>query len=193
MSVTTNADATAPILETCGTVAAPLAAVLRQVREVVAALSPEQYRAPGDETFSGATIGGHVRHCLDHVRAVVERHDGGEEPAGIDYDHRERGTRVETDGPAAEAELSRLIARVDALAAADAGEPVTVAVMPARDGRCVRLESTLGRELAFVLSHTVHHNAMIRGMALSMGAAVPPAFGFAPSTLAWQDSRPCAR
>ena len=41
-----------------------------------------------------------------------------------------------------------------------------------RDGESIALESTLARELAFVLSHTIHHNATIRGMVVKYNAAV---------------------
>jgi uncharacterized damage-inducible protein DinB len=75
----------------------------------------------------------------------------------------------------------------------EAARGVRVSVMPRRNGEPVSLGSTLGRELAFVLSHTVHHNAMIRGMITSLGRPLPGAFGYAPSTLAHRDATPCAR
>ncbi|MEM7623450.1 MAG: hypothetical protein AAF235_09640, partial [Planctomycetota bacterium] len=57
--------------------------------------------------------------------------------------------------------------------------------------------SSLGREAAFVLSHTVHHCAMIAVMARSLRIAVPERFGYAPSTVAHLggkgESKPCAR
>ena len=53
--------------------------------------------------------------------------------------------------------------------------------------------ATPGRELGFVLSHTVHHNALIAVIAAAVGAAVPPGFGYAPATVAHHRSRACAR
>jgi hypothetical protein len=105
----------------------------------------------------------------------------------VDYDHRARGTSIETDLAAADAELVLLIDSIGRLAKLDAGGPIAVMVMPTRDGASITLFSTIARELAFVLSHTIHHNATIRGIALSLGRTVPASLGYAPSTLAYRD------
>jgi len=42
--------------------------------------------------------------------------------------------------------------------------------------------STSARELAFVISHTIHHQAIIAVLLASQGVAVPHRFGVAPST-----------
>jgi hypothetical protein len=51
----------------------------------------------------------------------------------------------------------------------------------------------VGRELAFVLSHTVHHNALIAVMALTLGVSIPDRFGYAPSTIAHLEKVACAQ
>lgn len=192
----TVVNASTNTIETdCFAVAAPLAQIMRELRELLAGLSPDQYAARAGDLFANSTIGGHVRHCLDHARALVD----GWRTGVVDYDHRARGTTIETDLAAADSELGRLIASVERLAKLDADDSIGVSVMPTRDGLSITLSSTLARELAFVLSHTIHHNATIRGIALSLGSAVPASFGFAPSTLAHQDggdgagSTRCAR
>ena len=43
--------------------------------------------------------------------------------------------------------------------------------------------STVGRELAYVLSHTIHHNAIIGSMVKALGGVLPERFGYAPSTV----------
>jgi uncharacterized damage-inducible protein DinB len=57
----------------------------------------------------------------------------------------------------------------------------------------MEVETTVGRELAFVLSHTVHHNALIAVMARTLGVPVPDLFGYAPSTIAHLEKAACAR
>jgi uncharacterized damage-inducible protein DinB len=43
--------------------------------------------------------------------------------------------------------------------------------------------SSVARELAFVISHTIHHNAQIALLAHRLGSRrLPPGFGVAPST-----------
>lgn len=173
----------------CECLAAPLAEILEDLCGVVRALKDDEYTRPMGPLFLDATIGGHVRHCLDHVRAIADGLAGG----AIDYDHRERGTPIERSAEAAVAECGALAASLRAMSPAEGSREVRVAVMPRRDGDAVEVGSTLARELAFVLSHTVHHNAMIRGMVVLLGRPMPGAFGYAPSTLAHRDSTACAR
>ena len=55
------------------------------------------------------------------------------------------------------------------------------------------LTSMVGRELLFVLSHTIHHIAMIGVMARAMAATVPQWFGYASSTIAHLQQNVCVR
>jgi uncharacterized damage-inducible protein DinB len=169
---------------TAARLAQPVVALLRELAGVVAQLTPEQYTRRGDDAFFKGTIGGHVRHCLDHARSLLD----GLSTGVIDYDHRIRGTTIETDPIAAREEIRRLRHLAEDAATRCAAAPVRVVIMPTRDGASIELGSTLGRELTFVLSHTIHHNATIKGMAVTMGVALPTAFGYAPSTLAHQNA-----
>lgn len=166
----------------------PVIELLRELASVITLLSPEQYTRRCGQAFFNGTIGGHVRHCLDHIRAVLDGFAGGV----IDYDHRERGTNIESDPSAARDEIRRLRRLAEQLTRVAADTHVRVEVMPTREGRSVAISSSLGRELAFVLSHTIHHNAMIKGMAVSLGAVLPPSFGYAPSTLSHIEGEACA-
>lgn len=172
-------------------IAIAVGACLDELRLLVKGLNAAQYQLRSSERFAHATIGGHVRHCLDHARPVLDVDARAD--AEIDYDHRERGTPIETDPAAAVTELARLIDLAHAAAECDGARPVRVVIMPDASGRTVTLESSLGRELAFVLSHTIHHASTIRGIAVEMGCAVPDRLGYAPSTLAHQDRGRCAR
>ncbi len=165
-------------------VADALSTILDELRTVLSGLDSERYAAKMGALFGNSSIGAHVRHVLNHARALVD----GAASGTIDYDHRVRGTAIETDPAAALRELEYLINSTRLLAGHDAGEQVGeqvgVAIMPTRDGESVTLTSSLARELAFVLSHSIHHNATICGMAVAAGHDVPEGFGYAPSTLA---------
>lgn len=197
MSATTHASAPTPARNECSSdsIALAVGACLDELAALVRTLAPAQYQARSSERFAHATIGGHVRHCLDHARPVldIETRAGSPNDAEIDYDHRERGTPIESDPAAALAELTRLAELARAAADADSTQPVRVVIMPDASGRTVSLDSSLGRELAFVLSHTIHHASTIRGIAVEMGCGVPERLGYAPSTLAHQDRSRCAR
>ena len=156
-----------------------LADVLGQIADVIGALSDSEYAAPGPLGVSGS-VGAHVRHCLDHVRALdqalVSRH--------IDYDARQRGHGIETDRRAALTALDAARTRSLELDDRWLAGLVQVQTQIAGDGRTVVAHSTIGRELAFVISHTIHHSATISVLLHHhAGLATPGGFGFAPSTL----------
>lgn len=178
----------------CTPLAHGVCALLDELAVVLSTLSSEAYcRASGPEFFA-ASPGGHVRHCLDHIRALCD----GVADRTIRYDRRERGTAIEQERAAALAEITRLRTAVLALAPLPINLRLQIELLPSRHAPLLLAESTLARELAFVLSHTIHHNALVRAMA---GATCfPPTFGLAPATIAHHDARdlhtepaPCAR
>ena len=70
---------------------------------------------------------------------------------------------------------------------------LTLSVMMTSDGAPMRVTSSVGREMAYVLSHTIHHNALIGTMVKILGGWLPDRFGYAPSTLAHLKESTCAR
>lgn len=157
----------------------PLIAVLRQLEEVIENLSDEQYRRKPVGIVS-SSIGGHVRHCLDHVDALLRAIDSGE----LNYDHRERGTDVETNPLAARELIQRQERQLLALWPDVVEQPLRMQTLLHPALPPLEVETSVGRELSFVLSHTVHHNALVDVMARTLGVPVPEKFGYAPSTLA---------
>jgi len=162
-----------------------------QLRDALISLPQVHYDAAMGPLFAGGTIGGHVRHCLDHICALTDGCSSGI----IKYDQRERGTLVETQASAALSELDRLLNLVHNIGGSPSGfsrTPVGVRVIPSADGTSIDVSSTVEREMAFVLSHTIHHLSTIRGMLVSCGAGVTSTFGFAPATLAHANGAVCA-
>lgn len=150
---------------------------LGQLRAVVADLPDQLYRWRPESRVSGS-IGGHVRHCLDHADALAAARPYDE----LSYDGRRRGTEVETSREAALDAIDRTRARLARLEPATLDRPVRIVAQLEAGGESVRGWSTLGRELAFVLHHTVHHQALIALLLDAMGRPVPRSFGYAPST-----------
>lgn len=130
--------------------------------------------------IKGGSIGKHIRHTLDHFRAVMD----GMEPGGVvDYDNRSRNVPMETDAAAALVAIGALRERLLKINENEVGTSVVVRVTLTSDGAQAELESTLGRELAFAAHHAIHHHAMLGAMAAEFGAPVDPEFGKAPSTI----------
>jgi uncharacterized damage-inducible protein DinB len=168
--------------------AAPLAAVLRQLAALVEALTDEQYtRKPVGVVPS--SVGGHVRHSLDHIEALL----AGFRVGRVDCDARRRGTAVETDRRAALDALARLEREVRTARWDSARRGLQLSALVTPDGPPTEAGTTLDRELAFVLSHTIHHNSLIGVMATLMSVPLPPNFGYAPSTIAHREGRRCVR
>jgi uncharacterized damage-inducible protein DinB len=166
----------------------PLVALLHQLFDLVESLSAEEYtRKPVGVVSS--SIGGHVRHNLDHVDALLR----GLRVGLVNYDHRDRGTEVERDRLAALTEILRLKQGVIDFPWDDVPHVVQLTALVAADRPPVTTLTSPERELAFVVSHTVHHNAIIGIMAKLLGADLPADFGYAPSTIAHQRSRACVR
>jgi uncharacterized damage-inducible protein DinB len=125
------------------------------------------------------SVGAHVRHCLDHVRAVLDAAEG----ARLSYDHRERDTVLENDRTLGILALRHQSHRLEALAGRPADQPMRLDAQVACDGATVDVASSLGRELVFVLQHTIHHQAIVALLLAARGVAIPPRFGYAPSTI----------
>lgn len=173
-----------PILEAVG----PLVAVLRQLAGLVERLTDDQYTQP-PEPLASSPIGSHVRHNLDHVAALL----AGLRTGRLDYDDRDRTSAVGRSRVAALDAIDRLEDALFTFPWETAPDGLALTALVSPDRPPVRTRTTVERELAFVVSHTVHHNALIAVLARLVGAEPPADFGYAPSTLAHLRSRPCAR
>src|SRR5207244_5493641 len=127
--------------------------------------------------------------CLDHVRALPIACESGV----LDSDHRDRGTAIETDRNAALGAIRALRNKLDALPDDVLDRPLRLSMLMTRDGAPIQVGSTVGREMAYVLSHTIHHNALIATMVKFLDGWLPERFGYAPSTLAHLKAKACAR
>lgn len=133
-----------------------------------------------DEAFTSAngrngSIGAHFRHCIEVTRALLL----GIRAGCVDYAARERNLLIESNRIRALEELRGLIMESEELRVLDIAVPLIVR------SECVpgtNTTSSLGRELEYVISHTVHHHALIAERLRARGQEVAPMFGVAVST-----------
>jgi uncharacterized damage-inducible protein DinB len=149
---------------------------LRTLRALVDGLSHDVYRSVTSR--SSGSVGEHVRHCLDHARALLAGVTSGE----LTYDARLRGTRIETDPRAAAIEIGMLCVALDRLDHLPPDTPIRLRTITQRDAAPVEVTTTAGREIAFVIQHTIHHCALIALLLERRDITVPAFFGYAPST-----------
>jgi len=78
-------------------------------------------------------------------------------------------------------ELTCQLAKLDA---SQLPETITVLMDPGADSSDgIWQSSSLGREFQFLISHTIHHFALIAGLCRLHGVSICNDFGVAPSTL----------
>jgi len=99
----------------------PLAGLLFQMRSMIEQMDDDAYTMPPPGRSAGG-VGGHVRHCLDHVGALLHATRTGI----VEYDRRRRGTDVETCRAAAIQEIGELTGRLAALNTSVLDEPLLV-------------------------------------------------------------------
>lgn len=151
--------------------------LLDELESLLIEVAPGVYCARFATEVSGS-IGEHVRHCLDHVSALLT----ADPSATLSYDRRHRGTAVETDASEALQQIQQLKGALNAWSKRSLDEPIRVTSMISSSGDAVTGWSTVARELAFVVSHTIHHQAIIGVLLAIHGHAVPDRFGHSPST-----------
>lgn len=152
-------------------------AILQQGIDLLKKHSSESY-CHADPARFGSSVGSHLRHVLDHYNSVL----AGASEGKVDYDNRKRRTEVETSLEQGLATLRRVKEELESLSLGP-DLPLKVAVSSAVDDKERECSSSLGRELQFLVSHTVHHYALIAIASRMQGIEPEPSFGVAPSTL----------
>lgn len=150
---------------------------LLQGVELLSGLPADAYTRRAPECFN-SSAGGHLRHIIEHYTSFLDAVDRGE---GLDYEARDRDPIVENDSGRASARMEEIAGRLRRLSG-DEALRVRSECERAADGP-VWCASSVLRELEFLLSHTVHHYALIAVVCRLGGQEVPKDFGMAPSTL----------
>jgi len=155
--------------------------LIRQGVAAIAILGPDVYcGVAGADTVS--PIGTHFRHVFDHYRAFLD----GVSTGMLNYDVRQRDPMVERDRAAATRTAEGIVVRMEEVTDQQLSQSLQVSANVIEDGKSVIdwSNSTVQRELMYLLSHTVHHYAIIRLLAAQAGIELEAHFGVAPSTLA---------
>ena len=148
-----------------------------QCGELLDGMPAEVFAKRGD---GNSSIGAHVRHIVDRCQSFFKGLGAG----CIDYDDRKRGTSVETDVRAATNALAETRGRFEALDLDTRGAEISVRELVHYNGEPTVAASTLDRELMGLITHSIHHLAIIAMIARSTSFPVPPNLGKAPSTIA---------
>jgi uncharacterized damage-inducible protein DinB len=155
--------------------------LLRQGVTAIAIVGPGVY---GGESGAGVVspIGAHFRHVFDHYNAFLN----GLSTGALNYDVRERDPLVERDVTVASQTAETIMARLEEIQDQQLPQSIQVSANVIEAGKSAVdwSDSTVHRELMYLLSHTVHHYAIIRLLATQAGVELNADFGVAPSTIA---------
>jgi hypothetical protein len=156
--------------------------VLRQGIELIEKVGDQGY-SNANLPFMKNGVGSHFRHCIDFYNSFLSSLETGR----INYVLRKRNPLVEIDSSLAIREIEAIIERLRRLLPPDLEKPVEV-ILEVSSGPLDSSgwgRSTVMRELQFLLSHTIHHYAVIALAVRLQGFEPPEEFGIAPSTLAY--------
>lgn len=159
---------------------------LTQGIDLLQRVSPADYVRRGE--FGLSPAGGHMRHVLDHYACFLTGLTSGT----VDYDARTRAADVERHPVRAIEVANDIVAQMKEVRAIDADHILRVR-MNCGTANIEPRGSTVGRELQFLVSHTVHHYALVRAVLAEAGLTIDATFGVAPSTLKQQSDAACAR
>lgn len=160
--------------------------VLNQGRDALLMLQSSDYikKCPN---FYNASVGGHMRHILDHYQRVVYSHQNSS--LVLNYDERKRDTLIETNLSSAIESIDEMISTIPSL---DLARTVEVSFMgDDKTFEAYTMSSTVERELSFVAHHGVHHLATVKMIMQSLGYsfAANSTIGVAVSTVKDNASR----
>lgn len=153
---------------------------IKQCDQILSIVSQENYI---DGSTSSSSIGAHIRHILDRFHCFL----GGLADASIDYDARKRDPQIEQNLEAATFALTSVARRIEQLRGSPCGNAlicVQESVLPSSPA--VEISSTVERELMGLITHSIHHLAIIALLAKSFGHRMDSDFGKAPSTIAYE-------
>lgn len=155
---------------------------LKEIKNLIVRLAPSLYTTP-KEIISGATVGQHFRHILEFYFCLEK----GIKSGTVCYDSRERNLSLESDLIYAIKSIEKAIDFI-----ADIKEDKSLLLNASYSkihNEQVIIQTSLYRELAYALDHTVHHLAIVK-IALSEEkdqVELDKNFGVAPSTIRYRE------
>ncbi len=147
----------------------------RQCIAVATMLTAEQYTFGREENRS---IGQHLRHCIEHFQSLF----AGLDSSWIDYDKRDRNQEVEIFPARFVETMHEVTQQLTTFDENALMKPLRLQSLCGATGERAEMATTLGRELAFLQQHIIHHLAIVKLLAQSMGLTMPTDLGVAFST-----------
>jgi len=160
---------------------------LYQLKELLININSEDYKMKLD-VLSGSSIGEHMRHILEFYLLLVS----GAFTGIVNYDKRERNKNIETETKYAIATIDKIINGIEVI---NLDELITFEADYTQKGSSNnKVKSSLSRELAYCVEHSIHHQALIKAglVILNKKELTDKYFGVAYSTIRYRNNS-CAQ
>ena len=157
---------------------------LMQLKDLLQNIKTNDYTST-TEILSGSSIGQHIRHILEFYLLLVSSSFSGT----ISYDKRQRDKQIEGSPQFAIKTINRLLKGIETL---DLAQEVKFKGDFTKDGSQDNfMSSSVGRELAYCIEHSIHHQAIIKAGLINLGLAglTKDNFGVAYSTIRYRENQ----
>lgn len=133
------------------------------------------------EFLSGATIGQHIRHILELYDCLLNRSSEGK----VCYDSRKRDILLETKISFALKKIDIILQELKILE----DKPMILEGSYSAKNEISLVKTSLFRELAYNLEHSIHHQALIKVGMRELGKLnlISVNFGVAPATIKFKN------
>ena len=125
--------------------------ILTQLSSALESLNNEEYTMPLD-IFSGASTSQHVRHILEFYLCVLDS-----DKQNVNFDVRKRDLSIEQNIHIAQEKIAAISNALDSLS-----KDTHLLLTASLGGKSHTVQSSLLRELLYVVEHAVHHMAIIK-------------------------------
>lgn len=151
---------------------------LKSLKSLISNIENAEYKQK-IKCLTNSSIGQHIRHILEFYNCLLD----GKISARINYDNRPRNIEIETDKFVSILIINEIIEKLQ-LINEDCDLKIEINLSDKTRNKS-DLNTSLFRELAYCLEHSIHHQALIKVALIEMKLAhkIDKYFGVAPSTI----------
>lgn len=155
---------------------------LEEIKALLSQLSNKKYTHHA-RLLSGATIGEHVRHIIEFYQSVLN----GLDSKIINYDKRKRNVLIESDREIAIQIIDFICSKL--VVDIEDESLVLVGNFSSLGAEKSQIRTSLFRELAYCLEHSIHHQALIKVGLLELNSLsyIDHTFGWATATIRYKN------
>ena len=156
---------------------------LEEIKKAISLINEDQYTYKSN-TLSNATVGQHIRHILEFYFCLLNGLDRGI----VNYDQRARNMNLENNPKYAKQFIDEICSKITLI-----NTEVTLELsgnFSSHDEQYKSMKTSVNRELAYCLEHSIHHQALIKIGLMEQGLdhLISINWGVAQSTIKYKNS-----